>query len=115
MSSETAIISMLLGLVAKPCLSPSLRISICSVDNSFPDKFTVTLFGLVSSFSDAAFMSRSLCSLLECRVVIFFLSLDNKRFTEKTISLAYIHVILSNIAFLSSSLVLRRREMFAFL
>ena len=39
-------------------------------------------------------MSRSLGSLWECRVVIFFLSLDNQRLTEKTISLAFIHVVL---------------------
>lgn len=41
----------------------------------------MTSFGFVFSFSDAAFMSRSVCILRESRAVIFFISSDNRRLT----------------------------------
>lgn len=68
----------------------------------------MTSFGFVFSFSDAAFMSRSVCILRESRAVIFFISSDNRRLTG-------LKRRFSKITFFSSLLVLRRCEMFAFL
>ena len=97
MSSETAIIFKLFGLVARPCRSPSISTSACSIVSFCPDRLTITSFGLFSSLSAAVFMSISRWNFLACRWFILFFSRYKSLLTENIISFAFIQVVLPKI------------------